>query len=416
MTPPVAADHRRVGLRRGRRDPGRPEDVRGARASTAPACITALTAQNTLGVTRDAPRPARRRGGAARRGARRPAGGRGQDRHARRPPAIAALVAATRAGRAARTSSSTRCSSPPAAAALFDGTCVTPVERAAPARHRRDAELARRPAALLGRPVTVATVDDGRSGGAGARRAGAALGRRQGRSPRRGRAAPSTSSGTTVPSTLLRGAPVDTANNHGTGLHVRRRRSRCGSPSATPVPRRCARPRSTSTARWPASRGLASWARARAAEPLRLVPARRQGMRFVHAMEDMSARCTSRVAAGYPGAVRRGRADAAATRRSGSTTRPGRAATRRSGCRRCAGRWIAERGDVAPSRRGHGDRRQVRGRRPTQLHYARQGIVTPEMEFVGDPRGRRPASSSATRSPPAGRCCPPTSTTRRPSR
>jgi phosphomethylpyrimidine synthase len=46
------------------------------------------------------------------------------------------------------------------------------------------------------------------------------------------------------------------------------------------------------------------------------------------------------------------------------------------------GAWIAERGDVAPVR-GAGTPLAGRdGARPTQLAYARAGIVTPEMEFV----------------------------------
>ncbi|MER7165857.1 phosphomethylpyrimidine synthase ThiC [Micromonospora sp. NPDC000207] len=46
------------------------------------------------------------------------------------------------------------------------------------------------------------------------------------------------------------------------------------------------------------------------------------------------------------------------------------------------GRWIAERGDVAPVRGGGTPLVGVDGRRPTQLAYARAGVVTPEMEFV----------------------------------
>jgi phosphomethylpyrimidine synthase len=43
------------------------------------------------------------------------------------------------------------------------------------------------------------------------------------------------------------------------------------------------------------------------------------------------------------------------------------------------GRWIAERGDVAPVR---GAGTPLAGERPTQLRYARAGVITPEMEFV----------------------------------
>ncbi|MCL2626892.1 MAG: phosphomethylpyrimidine synthase ThiC [Cystobacterineae bacterium] len=42
--------------------------------------------------------------------------------------------------------------------------------------------------------------------------------------------------------------------------------------------------------------------------------------------------------------------------------------------------WIAERGDTAPSS-GRG-RRAKSGSNVTQMHYARRGVVTPEMEFV----------------------------------
>ncbi|HEX6737361.1 MAG TPA: phosphomethylpyrimidine synthase ThiC, partial [Vicinamibacteria bacterium] len=42
--------------------------------------------------------------------------------------------------------------------------------------------------------------------------------------------------------------------------------------------------------------------------------------------------------------------------------------------------WILERGDVDEA--GGGARRARRGRTVTQMHYARRGVVTPEMEFV----------------------------------
>src|SRR5687768_8374711 len=42
-------------------------------------------------------------------------------------------------------------------------------------------------------------------------------------------------------------------------------------------------------------------------------------------------------------------------------------------------RWIAERGD---SEESHGIRRAKPGNNVTQMHYARRGIVTPEMEFI----------------------------------
>jgi phosphomethylpyrimidine synthase len=59
--------------------------------------------------------------------------------------------------------------------------------------------------------------------------------------------------------------------------------------------------------------------------------------------------------------------------------------------------WIAERGDVVeapatgPANAGRTVRRAADGRCVTQLHYARQGIVTPEMEFVALREGLEPA-------------------------
>jgi phosphomethylpyrimidine synthase len=51
--------------------------------------------------------------------------------------------------------------------------------------------------------------------------------------------------------------------------------------------------------------------------------------------------------------------------------------------------WIAEREDVVLDT-ATGVRRAAPGRRVTQLHYARQGIVTPEMEFVAIREGVEP--------------------------
>jgi phosphomethylpyrimidine synthase len=51
------------------------------------------------------------------------------------------------------------------------------------------------------------------------------------------------------------------------------------------------------------------------------------------------------------------------------------------------GPWIAERGDVAPLR---GPGTPLGGRRPTQLAYARAGVVTPEMGFVAIREGVSP--------------------------
>jgi phosphomethylpyrimidine synthase len=43
--------------------------------------------------------------------------------------------------------------------------------------------------------------------------------------------------------------------------------------------------------------------------------------------------------------------------------------------------WIVSRGDVEPTGRG-GSLKARSGRRVSQLHYARRGVVTPEMEFI----------------------------------
>ena len=59
--------------------------------------------------------------------------------------------------------------------------------------------------------------------------------------------------------------------------------------------------------------------------------------------------------------------------------------------------WVAERGDTVeeaargPANEGRTVRRARAGRRPTQLHYARHGIVTPEMEFAAIREGLDPA-------------------------
>ena len=67
------------------------------------------------------------------------------------------------------------------------------------------------------------------------------------------------------------------------------------------------------------------------------------------------------------------------------TTRAGRrASTSTWACRPCASRWIETRGDTEVVARGtrRGVRRARAGRAATQLEYARQGTVTPEMEFI----------------------------------
>ena len=148
----------------------------------------------------------------------------------------------------------------------------------------------------------------------------------------------------------------------------------------------------------------------------------------------------------------------------GPYTDPDARSTSWPACPSCARDWIRARGDVeevaqrevrpedngqlGPDRSGGVQpfpnvRKRVLRAKPganvTQMHYARRGIVTPEMEYVADPREPRPRSaldatratartsappsptssppsSSATRSRAAARSSPPTSTTPKPSR
>ena len=52
--------------------------------------------------------------------------------------------------------------------------------------------------------------------------------------------------------------------------------------------------------------------------------------------------------------------------------------------------WILERDDVEPGAGGRWGLRAKPGRTVTQLHYARKGVVTPEMEFVALREGVSP--------------------------
>jgi phosphomethylpyrimidine synthase len=52
--------------------------------------------------------------------------------------------------------------------------------------------------------------------------------------------------------------------------------------------------------------------------------------------------------------------------------------------------WILERDDVEPGAGGRWGLRARPGRTVTQMHYARKGIVTPEMEFVALREGVAP--------------------------
>ncbi|MBI2526780.1 MAG: phosphomethylpyrimidine synthase ThiC, partial [Candidatus Rokubacteria bacterium] len=52
--------------------------------------------------------------------------------------------------------------------------------------------------------------------------------------------------------------------------------------------------------------------------------------------------------------------------------------------------WILDRGDVEPGASGRWGLRARPGRRVTQMHYARRGEITPEMEFVALREGMAP--------------------------
>ena len=74
------------------------------------------------------------------------------------------------------------------------------------------------------------------------------------------------------------------------------------------------------------------------------------------------------------------------------------------GLRRLRETWIEDRGDVEASASRHTNtphsaapRRAKRGKRVTQLHYARAGIITPEMEYVAIRENQRRAGHSNQR-------------------
>ncbi|HEU4463532.1 MAG TPA: phosphomethylpyrimidine synthase ThiC [Gemmatimonadota bacterium] len=76
---------------------------------------------------------------------------------------------------------------------------------------------------------------------------------------------------------------------------------------------------------------------------------------------------------------------------SGPYTDPHAAIDPRRGLPPIRAAWIEERGDTEPieGTDGRPARRARAGRTVTQMHYARQGIVTPEMEFVAIREGER---------------------------
>jgi phosphomethylpyrimidine synthase len=78
--------------------------------------------------------------------------------------------------------------------------------------------------------------------------------------------------------------------------------------------------------------------------------------------------------------------------------------------------WILERGDVETVTGTRGNALRARdGAAVTQLHYARRGEITPEMEFVALREGVAP-ELVRDEIAPAGPSCRPTSTTPSPSR
>src|SRR3990167_3980803 len=67
---------------------------------------------------------------------------------------------------------------------------------------------------------------------------------------------------------------------------------------------------------------------------------------------------------------------------SGPYTAPGFTPDLKQGLPALRRPWILERGDVEPGAGGRWGLRARPGRRVTQMHYARRGEITPEMEFV----------------------------------
>src|SRR5262245_7934422 len=67
---------------------------------------------------------------------------------------------------------------------------------------------------------------------------------------------------------------------------------------------------------------------------------------------------------------------------SGPYTEPDYAVDLKQGLPPLRRHWILERGDVEPGASGRWGLRAKPGRRVTQMHYARRGEITPEMEFV----------------------------------
>src|SRR5262245_48073651 len=75
---------------------------------------------------------------------------------------------------------------------------------------------------------------------------------------------------------------------------------------------------------------------------------------------------------------------------SGPYTEPGFTPDLKQGLPPLRRPWILGRGDVAPGAGGRWGLRAQPGRRVTQMHYARRGEITPEMEFVALREGVAP--------------------------
>ena len=75
---------------------------------------------------------------------------------------------------------------------------------------------------------------------------------------------------------------------------------------------------------------------------------------------------------------------------SGPHTDPDYAADVKQGLAPLRRHWILSRGDVEPGAGGRWGLRAKAGSRVTQMHYARRGEITPEMEFVALREGMSP--------------------------
>ena len=100
---------------------------------------------------------------------------------------------------------------------------------------------------------------------------------------------------------------------------------------------------------------------------------------------------------------------------SGPYTDPGYASDLKQGLPPLRRHWILSRNDVEPGAGGRWGLRAKPGARVTQMHYARRGEITPEMEFVALREGMSPRSC-ATKWRAGAPSFPPTSITRSPSR